>query len=67
MYKTVHIYKNQSLIFKCHVQRNKQKLQIMNSPESTTSLSGVVAGCGKTDSSGLAVQTTLLLFNTQRM
>lgn len=67
MYKTLRIYKNQSLIFQCHVQRNKQKLQSMNSPDSTTSLSGVVAGCGEIQRSRLAVQITMLLFNTQRM
>jgi len=31
----------------------------MNSPDSTTSLSGVVAGCGEIQRSGLAVQITL--------
>jgi hypothetical protein len=60
-YKTLHIYKNQRLVFQCHIQRNKEKLQNTNSPESTTSLSGVVAGCGEKERSGLAVQTTRLL------
>jgi hypothetical protein len=67
MYKTVHIYKSQSLMFQCHKQRNQQRLQNMNSPDSTTSLSGVVAGCGEKERSGLAVQPTLLLFNMQRL
>jgi hypothetical protein len=49
------------------VQRNKQKLQSMNSPDNTTSLSGVVAGCGEIERYGLVVQTTPLLFNMQRM
>jgi hypothetical protein len=47
--------------FQCHVQRNKQKLQSTNSPDRTTSLSGVVAGCGEIERFGLALQPKLSL------
>jgi hypothetical protein len=54
--------------FQYHMQRNKERLQNTNSPGSTTSLSGVVAGCGEIDRFGLAFQTKLSLFvNMQRL
>lgn len=43
-------------------------MESTNSPDSTTSLSGVVFGFGEIERSGLAFQSTLLLFvNMQRL
>jgi hypothetical protein len=55
------MYKICSLIFSVSGPDKQIEAEITNSPDSTTSLSGEVTGCGETERYGLAFQTTLLL------
>ena len=55
-YKSARMNKNQNLYFSIPHAANYQL------PDSTTSVSGVLFGCSEIDRSGLAFQTTLLLF-----